>query len=208
MARPSPGIPLQIKICLHSFVFFCDDIGSLTFNRGRDTKWRGANTHNDGRGKISDAQESGVTLCCVAFFIHFPPQPHVYCHVGPKWAGRAQAMVHGAPWAGLCRVPGLAQSWQRGEWRHSDTGEMEHRHEHRNIVNTVTLGDKNRGEYSREWYSDNRRISSSPVRNLQLPGDLLTGGQPECDNGKQSQHQEPTLVRPAPDLWNCGLKFL
>ena len=38
MARPSPGIPLQIKICLHSFVFFCDDIGSLTFNRGRNTK--------------------------------------------------------------------------------------------------------------------------------------------------------------------------
>ena len=31
--------------------------------------------------------------------------------------------------------------------------------------------------------------------------DLFTGGQPECDNGKQSQHREPTLVRQAdPDL--------
>ena len=57
--------------------------------------------HNDNRGKISDARESAVTLCCVAFFIHLPPPPDVcIVYVGPKCAAQARRSL----------VPGPAQA--------------------------------------------------------------------------------------------------
>lgn len=120
MAWPSPGIPLQIKICLHSFVFFCDDIGSLTFNRGRNTTSDELQTQTQWRlwGKISDALwESAVTLCCVAFFIHLPPLlVCVYCVCGAQVVGPGQGPscqarpAHAGAWS---RGGGRAQSWQR-----------------------------------------------------------------------------------------------
>ena len=148
MARPSPGIPLQIKICLHSFVFFCDDIGSLTFNRGRNTKWRGANTNTmTAEEKYRMHESLVVTLSVVLHFSFISPS---LCIVmwGPSEPGRTQAMVHGAPWSELCRVPGLAQSWQRREWRHSDVMD----HMSREILTTqwdlVTRSEENRAESS------------------------------------------------------------
>ena len=66
------------------------------------------------------------------------------------------------------------------------------------ILSTVTFVART-AENTAECDSDQQRITSYPVRNLESRG-LFTGGQPGCDNGKQSQHREPTLVRPAPDL--------
>ena len=135
MARPSPSIPLQIKICLHSFVFFCDDIGSLTFNRGRNTASDELQTQTQWRlwVKISAALwESAVTLCCVAFFIHLPPWRCVcvLCMWGPsvqarpgiphdRQAGSHRRLVQG--WGAelsLGRDGGVETRWPviRGKW--------------------------------------------------------------------------------------------
>ena len=149
MARPSPGIPLQIKICLHSFVFFCDDIGSLTFNRGRNTASDELQTQTQWRlwVKISAALwESAVTLCCVAFFIHLPPWRCVcvLCMWGPSVQARP-GIPHDRP-GRLTPAPGpglggRAQSWQRrrsGDTVTSDQGKVD-TEETRIILYTVSL---------------------------------------------------------------------
>ena len=88
-----------------------------------------------------------VTLSVVLHFSFISPS---LCIVmwGPSEPGRTQAMVHGAPWSELCRVPGLAQSWQRREWRHSDVMD----HMSREILTTqwdpVTRSEENRAESS------------------------------------------------------------
>ena len=167
--------------------------------------------HNDNRGKISDARESAVTLCCVAFFIHLPPPLMcVLCMWGPSVQPRP-----GGPWCqgrlrpGLVTGPGsvLAQTRERRhrQWQgeSGQRGDTENR-ENIIIINSDICGET--AENTAECDSDQERITSYPVRNLGSRG-LFTGGQPGCDNGKQSQHREPTLVGPAPDLWNCGLDF-
>ena len=107
MARPSPGIPLQIKICLHSFVFFCDDIGSLTFNRGRNTKWRGANTHTMTAEEKYRMHKSLVWHCVVLHFSFISPLS-LMCIVmwGPSELGghRPWSMERPEPGSAGCRA--------------------------------------------------------------------------------------------------------
>lgn len=169
--------------------------------------------HNDNRGKISDARESAVTLCCVAFFIHLPPPPDVWC-VLCMWGPSVQHRP-GGPWCQgrlrpvLVTGPGsvLAQTRERRhrQWQGESGQSREETRRLERILSTVTFVART-AENTTECDSDQQRITSYPVRNLESRG-LFTGGQPGCDNGKQSQHREPTLVRPAPDLWNCGLDF-
>ena len=124
MARPSPGIPLQIKICLHSFVFFCDDIGSLTFNRGRNTKWRGANTHTMTAEEKYRMHKSLVWHCVCCIFHSFPPSAScvLSCGAQVSWAGTG----HG-PWSALSQaLPGagpgsvLAERRVETQWHRGD----------------------------------------------------------------------------------------
>ena len=64
--------------------------------------------HNDDRGKISDARESGVTLCCVcvAFFIHFPLALMCIVMWGPSELGghRPWSMERPEPGSAGCRA--------------------------------------------------------------------------------------------------------
>ena len=117
MARPSPGIPLQIKICLHSFVFFCDDIGSLTFNRGRNTTSDEVQTQTQWQPR----KNIGCTrvccdsvLCCI--FHSFAPPPlmcGVYCVCGAQVCSTGQAVPGARAGSGQSWWRGRAQSWRR-----------------------------------------------------------------------------------------------
>ena len=120
--------------------------------------------HNDNRGKISDARESAVTLCCVAFFIHLPPPPDVcIVYVGPKCAAQARrslvpgpAQARAGDGAGLslgadtrAETPTVTQgeSGQRGD---TETRE--------NIINSDICGET--AENTAECDSDQERITS------------------------------------------------
>ena len=148
MARPSPGIPLQIKICLHSFVFFCDDIGSLTFNRGRNTTSDEVQTQTQWQPR----KNIGCTrvccdsvLCCI--FHSFAPPPDVWC-VLCMWGPSVQHRP-GGPWCQgrlrpvLVTGPGsvLAQTRERRhrQWQGESGQSREETRRLERILSTVTM---------------------------------------------------------------------
>ena len=123
--------------------------------------------HNDNRGKISDARESAVTLCCVAFFIHLPPplMCGVYCVCGAQVCGPGQAVPGARAGSGQGWWRGRAQSWRRHESGDTDSdtqGESGQRGDtetRENIINSDICGEI--AENTTECDSDQERITSS-----------------------------------------------
>ena len=112
--------------------------------------------HNDNRGKISDARESAVTLCCVAFFIHLPPPWCVYCVCGAQVCSPGQAVPGARAGSGQGWWRGRAQSWRRhgsGDTDSDTQGESGQRGDtetRENIINSDICGENSR-EYCRVW---------------------------------------------------------
>ena len=175
MARPSPGIPLQIKICLHSFVFFCDDIGSLTFNRGRNTTSDEVQTQTQWqpRKNIGCTRVCCDSVLCCIFHSFAPPPWCVVCivYVGPKCAAQARrSLVPGPAQASAGDGAGLSlgadtgaetPTVTRGKWTEC-RGDTETRE---NIINSDICG-KNSREYCRvwQWPAEDHIISSEKSR--------------------------------------------